>query len=128
MTQMRMLIQGDQSLIGASSCSTNLYVPPGANSAWLDITHTPTNTHRVVGALSLVMFLTVFLYTGNTHNCTAVAVQSWNSSAPKNAVRTSLAPFHTHPPTCLCLSVAFTVYQEAHSYRTHKASEADSPS
>lgn len=100
MTPMKMPIPENPNLITASWCSTDLFAPPGASSVW---------------SVIILTSFSLFLYIQCTDKHTAHTVRalsvSWNASALKNAVISSLATAHTHPPTVstfLCRSLCLS--------------------
>lgn len=94
MTQMRMQIPDNPNLITASWCSTNPYGPPGASSVWSVRTHT---SRKSCGSCHFALYTKHKLH-NRTHTAHTVH-SSWNASALKNAVISSLATVHIHPPT-----------------------------
>lgn len=118
MTQMRMPIPEKTNLITASCCSTDLYASPGASSVWSDITQ----------LLFFFLYLSHSFSTSSTQTnvqyvLTAVAVESWNASALKNAIVSSLATVNCHPPTVSATLTLFSRECRSVSSRTRVGRE-----
>lgn len=80
------------------------YRPIRTSWSQLSVVSQKTRTYRqgcgsCRSALCIILTLSRHYKRSYSTYCTLSAVASWNASAPKNAVVSSLATVHTHPPT-----------------------------
>lgn len=106
MTLMRMLMPENPNLTMALWSSTDPYAPPGASSLWSGI---------ILASLSTFCYIQdankYHVYT-QSGLCLCLSAEPWNACALKNAVISSLATVHTHPPTSSAPHVVYQGVQE----------------